>query len=141
MTDRTFSHPYWCHRVFNYMPVLPLLILFLIVINYVTLICLLVPIVFLSYVYYYHGKISRKIEVDSKRIKGVAYNKSVAELDWEDISEMVEKNRFLISSFSIIELIGKDKKAKIIFLDKIKEFDELITLIKQRAVNLDKRLG
>jgi hypothetical protein len=98
--------------------------------------CLIVPLVFLSYVYYYHGKVSRRIEVNSKRIKGVAYNNRVAELNWEDISGLVEKRKSLISSFLIIELVGKDNKTRILFLDRIRDFDELIGLIKQRAFNL-----
>jgi len=136
--SETFSNPYWCHRAFDYMPLIPFLIILYIETSFLTIMCFLVAFLLLSYVYYYHGGLARTIEVSQDGVKGFTYNRSVVEIKWGEITELIEKKKYLLSSFSLIQLVANNKKKKITFIEKIKDFGDLLTIIDQNTINLKK---
>ena len=138
MNHKTFSHPYWCHRVFNYMPLSFFIIALSLDINLTLIICFFVCFLIFSCIYCFQGKVSKTIEVNQEGIKGLTYNKSCIEIKWQELTELVEKEKHLTSSFQFIYLVSNDKNREIIFLDKIKGYEELLDIINQKSTNLRK---
>jgi len=92
----------------------------------------------LNYVYHYHGRLSKTIVVGRNGIRGLTYNKSVVEIQWEEIEELIVERRYLISSFLLINLVASDKKREIIFIDKIRNYEELLNIINDRIPHIKK---
>jgi hypothetical protein len=136
--SRTFDYPKWCRRWFDYIPLLPFLVVLFLKFSLGTIICFLAAFLILSYVYYYHGKLSKTIEVGERGIKGITYSKSIIQIEWEEAINLTEKSSFLVSSRPLFQLVGTDKSQRIIFSTRIENVQELLTLIEEKAVNLKK---
>ena len=136
MVKKIFYHPYWFHRAFNYTPLLLVVILLCIEFSLFTILLLIIPFIYLSCIYFYHGKLCRYIEVNNDGLKGFRYNKSVVEIKWEEITKLVIEKKYLTSFFPFINLVSNDKNKRIIFIEKIKDYKELMTIINKMAVNL-----
>jgi len=120
------------------MPLLPCLIILFIKISLITIVFFLVSFMLLNYVYHYHGRLSKTIVVGRNGIRGLTYNKSVVEIQWEEIEELIVERRYLISSFLLINLVASDKKREIIFIDKIRNYEELLNIINDRIPHIKK---
>ncbi len=136
MDRKTFYHPYWFHRAFNFSPLLISIILLYIEFSLFTLSLLIIPFIYFGYIYFYHGKLCRYIEVNDDGLKGFRYNKSVVEIKWNEFASLVIKKQYLTSYFDFINIISNDENRKIVFIEKIKNYNELMSIIKKKAVNL-----
>jgi len=142
MDNRVFKHPFWCNRIFNYLVLLPFGAIFYIEarshcgISFPTLGVFLFLFMIVSYSYYYHGRLNKTIEVNEKGIKGFAYNNLVVEIEWGEGIELMEERRCLTSWFRWFRLVGNSRDKEIVFLENIEEFNDLMSIINQRALNL-----